>query len=417
MPPTQQAGGAAAPATAPNRERHPVRVVPVELPSATYDVLIGHNLLDELGTLAAAVCKGCSGRVFVAADEHLPPSTVERALRSLRAAGASVTCYAMPSAERAKSLQTLEGLLAEIARTRHERLDPIVALGGGLVGDVVGLAAALYRRGVPLIQCPTTLLSMVDASVGGKTAVNLDAGPEQGGGGGLKKNLIGAFHQPALVVTDVDTVRSLPERQLRSGLAECVKHAMIGADWGDAGLMQWTEVNLDQILARDHRALSELIARNVAIKAAVVKTDEREEADPATGGRALLNLGHTYAHAIETIPNISPDGDPSQAPLHHGEAVGLGMMAAARCAEAMGLCNTLLGDHLERVLRWIGLPVRVAGLPGHDEILTRMAHDKKVSGGKLRLVLPVELGRAKVVDDPPLEAVVAGFDAIRLEAA
>lgn len=387
-----------------------MRVVPVDLERQAYEVLIGHNLLDDLGGLAAAVCRGCSGRAFVACDEHLPPATVERALKSLRAAGWTVTCFAVHATERAKTLVTLHNLLVEITKTRHERLDPVVAIGGGIIGDVAGLAGAMYRRGVPVIQCPTTLLAMVDAAVGGKTAVNLDLGPEQGG---LKKNMVGAFHQPSLVVVDVDTLRSLPDRQLRSGLAECVKHALIGAEWGDGGLLQWTEVNLDACLARDHRVLAELISRNVAIKAAVVKTDEREEADAAAGGRALLNLGHTFAHAIETLPHLTPDGDPQHAPLLHGEAIALGMMAACRCSQAMDLCDRLLGDHVERVLKWCGLPTRIAGLPGNEEFLGRMAHDKKAAGGRLRLVLPVKLGQAKVVDDPPPEALAVGFDAIR----
>jgi 3-dehydroquinate synthase len=247
---------------------------------------------------------------------------------------------------------------------------------------------------------------MVDASVGGKTGVNLAAG-----GGDLHKNMVGAFHQPRAVIADVDVLRSLPERFFRAGLAECVKHAMIGADWGDPGLVDWTASARARIAAHDTGTLIELVSRNVRIKATVVGRDEREE--DQSGGRALLNLGHTFAHAIEPLPGLSPDGNPAHAPLQHGEAVALGLVAAARGAVALGKCPADLADRTVALLNDFGLPTRVRGLPPADQVLARMHHDKKVLGGRLRLILPTAPGRAAVIADPPQAAVITAIDAIR----
>ena len=324
------------------------------------------------------------------------------------AAGFAITTAQARATETDKSLETVERLLAEVAETNHERRDPVIALGGGIVGDVAGFVAAIYRRGVPVIQCPTTLLSMVDASVGGKTGVNL-----AGGGaarGGLKKNFVGAFHQPALVVADVATLDSLPDRELRCGLAECVKHGLIAAAEDGGALLAWIEANLSRIAARDPASLVELVERNVRLKAGIVGRDEREDSDKDV--RAALNLGHTFGHAIETLPGLTPDGDPAHAPLHHGEAVALGLVAAARCAEHLGLCERALGDRVVSVLRRIGLPVQVSGLPDSGAVLAAMRHDKKVQGGRLRLVLPTGAG-VRVVDDPDEAAIRTGLAAIR----
>ena len=379
----------------------PERRIRVELGPRGYDVYVGAGVLDSLGTVTASI--GPASRAFLVADEGLPPQTVARAERSLTAAGIVPIVSRVHASEAEKSLVTLERLLVEMTAQRLDRQEPVIALGGGIVGDVAGFASAIYRRGVPLVQCPTTLLAMVDASIGGKTGVNLAAAGE------LKKNMVGAFHQPRSVLADVSVLGSLPQRVFRAGLAECLKHGLIAGEFGDPGLFAWTRQHLRQILGQEQGPLVELIGRNIAIKAAVTRIDEREEA--LGGGRALLNLGHTFGHAIETIPDLAPLGLPP--PLMHGEAVALGLIAAARCAAAAGLASSILGDDVLAAVRACGLPVSLHGLPSTDRVLALMTHDKKVLKGKLRLVLPTTPGVAAVVEDPPRSAIVAGIDAIR----
>lgn len=386
-----------------------MRRVEVRTPSRVYDVVIGSGLLPRLGALVQPVLQGEPRHAAFFFDDALPEATWEPAraslLDELDCEGSSGR-FTVP--ESLKTLESVEAVTCTLAAGRHERTDPVVALGGGVLGDVVGFAAAIYRRGVPWINCPTTLLAMVDASVGGKTGVNLAVSDDAGG---VKKNMVGAFHQPLRVIADVDTLATLPDRELRCGLAECIKHGMLGAAFGDETLLAWTEANADRFLARDAGATAELVARNVAVKAAVVGGDEREEADE--GRRALLNLGHTFGHAIETLPSLSHDGTPAGAPLRHGEAVGLGLVAASRSSEALGIAPRGSGDRVADVLRRIGLPIAVAGLPPDDRLMALMADDKKVRGGRLRLVLPEGQGRCRVVDDPPADAVRAGWSAIR----
>lgn len=376
--------------------------------SASYDVVIGDGLLAGLGTLA-----GESGAAFVVADRGLPVATVADAVRALRGGGRAVTVFTLVPTEQAKSIATLTRILGAMAAARLERGGLVVGLGGGIVTDVAGFAAAVYQRGIPVVQVPTTLLAMVDASVGGKTGVNLKVGSQ------LRKNMIGAFHQPRLVVADVGVLASLPEREFVSGMAECVKHGMLGgAAPGTAGrgLLDWTESKLDRIMARDRAALAELVRRNVGVKSAVVAGDEREERD-GPAGRAILNLGHTFGHAIETLPRVRGElasGTPRRgAGLKHGEAVGLGLIAASATAERLGLVGGALRARVEGLLGRIGLPVRARGLPGNDALRARMLGDKKVRGGRLRLVLPTGVGRVRVVHDPAAADVVAGWDAIR----
>lgn len=383
------------------------------LGTRAYSVLIEPGALRRLGEIVAKLLPSAA-RAFVVADEGLPAEAGPNAVTSLKNAGLAAIIRSLRPSERVKSLETVGALLVDLTRSKHERGEPVIALGGGIVGDVAGFAAGVYRRGVPVVQCPTTLLAMVDASVGGKTGVNVDIGGATGTED-LKKNMAGVFHQPIAVVADVSVLAWLPDRHFRSGLAECIKHAMIGADWGDAGLWDWTVVNLDRVLLRDPATLVELVARNVSVKAAVVKADEREEAENAAGGRALLNLGHTFAHAIETLPFLSPDGDPTNAPLQHGEAVGLGLVAAAIAAESMnpalkrdGIAGAVVG-----MLGRSGLPTRVAGLPPTERVMEAMAYDKKASGGVMRVVLPTARGRVRVVENPPTSAVAAGIDALR----
>ena len=386
------------------------RIVNVGTPDGDYRVVVGTGVLGSIATATADALGHEPARVFIVADAGVPESARAAVIDSFAALGASVHVHVVRPSERGKSIETLEAILAAMARTRHERADPVVALGGGIVGDTAGFAAACYRRGVPIVQCPTTLLAMVDASVGGKTAVNL-AVPGADGAPELRKNFVGAFHQPILVVADIAMLSTLSDRHFRCGLAECVKHGMIAAEAGDDQLGPWTAGNLDAAKARDAATLIELIARNVALKATIVGRDTRET-DPA-GGRMLLNLGHTFAHAIEPIHHLTPDGDAANAPLHHGEAVALGLAAAAHCATTLGHCDTSIEARVSETLAAAGLPTKVRDLPETGRIVDAMLHDKKVLGDTLRLVLPIGPGRARVFSDPPIEAVRHAIDSIR----
>jgi 3-dehydroquinate synthase len=250
---------------------------------------------------------------------------------------------------------------------------------------MAGFVAATYLRGVPFVQCPTTLLAMVDASVGGKVGVNVPQG----------KNLIGAFYQPRAVVIDPRVLKTLDQRQLRCGLAECVKHAMIR----EPKLFDWIEQNLASLTALDEAVMVELISRNVQIKAAVVTEDEKE-----AGVRAHLNFGHTFAHAIESTVGYGE--------IQHGEAVGLGMIAATALAEATGRCSAGLADRLRALLDRVGLPT-TAKLPPTQTLIEAMTLDKKVQDDRVRLVLPQKLGEVEIVDDTPADQVARAWSAVR----
>lgn len=373
----------------------------VEIPGTSYDALVGPGLLTELGRLMAE--RIGPRRAMLIFDEGLPGEYVVEASRSLAHHGFQVSSASVRAEETSKTLETAHRLLVETAESRHERGDPVVALGGGVTGDMGGFVASVYRRGVPLVQVPTTLLSMVDASVGGKTAVNLLT--EEG----LLKNMVGAFHQPSLVVADVSTLASLPDRAMRAGLAECVKHGLISAGFDDPELLRETVEMTPRVLGRDVDALRALVSRHVALKARVVAQDERE----VSGARALLNLGHTFAHAIEPLGHLSPDGKASSAPLLHGEAVGLGLLAAASAGASMGVTTKEAWAAVHEAVAAVGLPTRVSDLPHDDALLRAVLHDKKVASGKSRIIVPTEPGRARIVDDPPANALREGFGAIR----
>ncbi len=390
-------------------DRGDVRVVGVELGPQRYDIVIGQSLASEAITCLRRVGFEPPRRLMLAVDANLERPRVDAWASALEAAGYEVFRHALVAEERAKSMTELEGLLGAMAQAKLERRDGLLAIGGGVVGDLAGFAAATYQRGVRWVQVPTTLLSMVDASVGGKTGVNLSVGGA--GGGGVKKNYVGAVHQPSLVLADVDWLSTLPARHLRAGLAECLKHGLLSGDFGDPGLWEWTCQVLPRVRAIDHAALAELVARNVAVKARVVELDPHETR--VEGGRALLNLGHTFGHAIEPMPNLSPDGRPEHAPLHHGEAVALGLIAAANAGVAMGATPVDVGEQVKKGVALAGFPTTIAGLPANDALLGLMSHDKKVSQGQLRLIVPVAQGRCTIVTGPDARAVMAGWDAIR----
>jgi len=350
----------------------------------SYDVLIDVELLPRLGELVRDVAPHAKAGLIL--DEGIETSHGRIAARSLDAAGFDTNVAVMAPSEKRKSLGTVRTLYDVMLDAKLERRSPIVSIGGGITGDTAGFVAATYLRGVPFVQAPTTLLAMVDASVGGKVGVNTPQG----------KNLIGAFHQPRLVVIDVDTLGTLPQRELRCGLAECVKHAVIR----DPALFAWIEEKLDAILAIDPPTLIELVERNVAIKAAVVTEDERE-----AGVRAHLNFGHTFAHAIEKTTAYGR--------IRHGEAVALGMVAATGLATDRGWCERGLLQRLVKLLERVGLPVFDKKLPPTRKLMEAMTLDKKVADGAIRLILPRTLGEVAINDQVPADAIRAAWDALR----
>ena len=357
--------------------------VPVALPHHRYDVVIEPGSLESLGARVRAVAPASSA--FLVFDRALEASHLPRARASLEAAGYETTCVPFAGGEEHKTLDTVHGLYDVLLAQRFERRSPVIAFGGGVLGDTAGFAAATYLRGVPFVQCPTTLLAMVDSSVGGKVGVNVPQG----------KNLIGAFYQPVAVVADPLVLRTLPARELRCGLAECIKHALIR----DPALFDWTREHMPKLLALDPDSLAQLVARNVAIKAAVVIEDEKE-----TGVRAHLNLGHTFGHAIEATVGYGR--------ILHGEAVGLGLLAAATLAGELGVAARSLRAEVEDVVGRAGLPRRVE-LPADARLAEAMALDKKVAAGRVRFVLPERVGSVVIRDDAAPEAVSRAWASIR----
>jgi 3-dehydroquinate synthetase len=379
-----------------------------------YDVVVGDSLLGSLGERLRTLMPGARKAALVF-DDNLPDRTVERTVRSIQDAGIAAATLSLHASESRKTLETHAQILNWLASERVERNDIVVALGGGIVGDIGGYAAASYRRGIPVVQCPTTLLAMVDASVGGKTGVNLVV-PMSGGDSRLLKNMAGAFWQPRLVLADVGTLDSLEERQFRSGLAECIKHAMLAGD-DDPDLLEFTRVSCTGVSGRvpETETLIELVSRNVQIKARVVEQDERETASSETGGRAVLNLGHTFAHAIETAPGAHPAAMPERTPLLHGEAVALGLIAAVSLSVAIGRRPASAIDEIRHIADAVGLPVRCAGIPSDDDLMDVMRQDKKSLGGEWRFVVPIGPRRCAVVENPPVESVLDALHAIREE--
>jgi 3-dehydroquinate synthase len=344
-----------------------------------YRIAIGEGLLGDGDALAASL----RGRhALVASDGNVAPLYAQRVVDALRAArpDARVALHVMPAGEREKTLARFGEAIGALAALGATRDACVYALGGGVVGDLAGFAAACWMRGVDCVQLPTTLLAMVDSSVGGKTAVDLPQG----------KNLVGAFHPPVAVLADTGALRTLPARELRAGLAEVAKYGAIV----DAPFLDWLASNADALLAGDDDALAEAIARSCAHKAAIVERDPFER-----GERALLNFGHTFGHAIESLQGYGEG-------LNHGEAVAVGMAQAARLSAALGLAtgtDTLL---LRSLLERLDLPTEPPPGLDPDALLARMRLDKKAQAAGLRFVLWDGIGRARVVADVPEEAVL-----------
>jgi 3-dehydroquinate synthase len=361
-------------------------VVPVALGERSYDIHIGGELLAKTGALVRAL-KGDSlrGQIPIVTDETVAGIYYGAVAASLTQAGLSPLAIVLPPGEQTKSFAQFERVIDELLTANVERSSLIIALGGGVIGDLTGFAAGVLKRGVDFAQIPTTLLSQVDSSVGGKTAINTPHG----------KNLVGVFHQPRLVIADTGVLSSLPRRELLGGYAEVVKYGLLG----DADFFAWLEKLGKKALDGDTPAITHAVAHSCAMKAAIVARDERE-----MGDRALLNLGHTFGHGLEAATGFSDR-------LIHGEGVALGCVLAFRLSEKLGFATA---DDLGRVTAHfasVGLKTTIAQIPGVkpeiDEILGHMRHDKKASGGRMTFILARGIGHAFISREVPEEAVRA----------
>lgn len=361
-------------------------VIPVELAGRSYEVRVGHGLLEDAVVQARKFLR--KKRVPVVADANAWAAHGDRLTHSLGSDGFEIALYQVPSGEASKSWKGLQSLSDWLLAEGVERGDHVIALGGGVVGDLTGFACSILKRGCGFIQIPTTLLAQVDSSVGGKTAINTTAG----------KNLIGAFHQPSLVLADLTALDSLPDREMRAGYAEVIKYGILG----DAEFFAWLEANGPKVLAHDPQALEQAVATSVAAKARIVAEDERE----TSGTRALLNLGHTFGHALEAETGFSSK-------LLHGEGVALGMVLAARYSARRELMR---GDDAARVARAIdmaGLPSEIASLGlecDGQRLADHMLHDKKMDAGTLPFILLEGIGEAFMARDVELADVAAFLD-------
>jgi 3-dehydroquinate synthase len=351
--------------------------IQVRLGERSYDIRVTGDDRAGLGPFARERCAGTLA--FVVGDENVGPHAAA-ALDALAAAGFRTLSAVLPAGEAQKALPVASSLYDRLAEAQADRQTLVVALGGGVVGDLAGFVAATWNRGVPLLMVPTTLLAMVDSSVGGKVGINHPRG----------KNLIGAFHQPVGVWADTAVLSTLPEREYRSGLAEVVKYGVIL----DADFFAYLEAHAEAILRRDPEAVGHVVARSCRLKADVVERDEREEA----GLRAALNYGHTFAHAFETVAGYGA--------WLHGEAVAAGMACASLLAERRGLIGRDTTERQRRLLRAFGLPAAPDRWPV-GALLEVMRNDKKVVRGRLRFVLPRRLGEVALFDDVPEEDVRA----------
>jgi 3-dehydroquinate synthase len=358
-------------------------VIEVALAGRSYSVEIGRNLLERAGELSSAFLR--KAKVPVVADRNAWALHGERLEAGLAKTGNSAAVYLVEPGEGSKSWASLAALTDWFLSEQVERGDHVLAFGGGVVGDLTGFAAAILKRGCGFIQLPTTLLAQVDSSVGGKTAINTAAG----------KNLVGAFHQPSLVLADLATLDTLPQREMRAGFAEVLKYGALG----DRDFFDWLAENTAQVLALNEGSLERAVAASVAMKAAIVAEDERE----TSGRRALLNLGHTFGHALEAETGFGER-------LLHGEAVALGIVLAARYSARIGLMPEEQTARISRAVEDAGLPSEIAAL-GLDcdgaALVEHMLHDKKMDAGTLPFVLLRQIGEAFVARDVALDDVAA----------
>jgi 3-dehydroquinate synthase len=341
----------------------------VALGDRSYDIEIGRGNLPSLAKFIQARRK-CS-RAVVITDDNVAPLHAKVAVAELSAAGVRTDLLTVPAGEGSKSVAQAQQLWNDLARLKCDRKTIIVAVGGGVVGDLAGFIAATYARGLSFVQVPTTLLAQVDSSVGGKVGINLPAA----------KNIVGAFWQPVGVLIDLDVLTTLPEREYRAGLAEVVKYGVIL----DADFFMYLEQHVDALNARSADALEHVVKRSCQLKAEVVTRDEREE----TGARAVLNYGHTFCHAIEAVSGYSR--------FLHGEAVSIGMVCASRLAQSLGRIDATVTERQKRLLQRLKLPTQVPGDLSRDDLIAAMVYDKKSEQGQLRFVLPRCMGAVEVV--------------------
>lgn len=372
-------------------------VIEVRTQSAQYTITIEPGLLNRIGECVRSLAP--AQRAMLVVDSALVDDYLPIAGESLLKANYQVVMETVTAAESNKSMDAARQLYQAAIKGRIERSSPIIALGGGIAGDLTGFVAATFMRGVPFVQIPTTLLAMVDAAIGGKTGVNYEFKSDESASGGasgasLVKNIIGAFWQPRAVLIDPNVLKTLDRRELNCGLAECVKHAVIA----DPALFDFIERKQTAFQAIDIPVLTELIARSAQVKVDIVAEDERE-----MGRRALLNLGHTFGHAMEGFPELS---------LHHGESVAIGLCAAAECAVLTKRLSRQDADRIVDLMKAIGLPTQMPGPINAAALMTAMQHDKKVQSGRVRLILPTSIGSAEIVDDVPDDVVRSAWKTV-----
>ncbi|MFY0612516.1 MAG: 3-dehydroquinate synthase [Hyphomicrobiaceae bacterium] len=365
-----------------SEQSHQHETVRVELGARSYDVLIGEGLIDD--ALKYATAAFGAAKYAIVTDENVAADNLATIEAPLRQAGQWRTSVVLPAGEKTKCFEQLQHLSEALLTAGTERRDVVIALGGGVIGDLGGFAAAVLRRGVRFLQIPTSLLAQVDSSVGGKTGINTPQG----------KNLIGAFHQPGLVLADTGVLATLPDRQMRAGYGEVVKYGLLG----DRTFYSWLEDNAKSVAARDPAALQRAVTRSVEMKAEIVARDETE-----TGDRALLNLGHTFGHALEAWTGYSDR-------LLHGEGVAIGMCLAFRLSEALELCPPQTAARIAAHIKSVGLPTELTDIPGNelpaaDHLVELMGQDKKVLDGQLTFILARNIGEAFVTRDVSAEQV------------
>ncbi|MBM3246811.1 MAG: 3-dehydroquinate synthase [Candidatus Omnitrophica bacterium] len=353
-----------------------MRTIKLNLNKRSYNIVAGGGIINLLGKYIAGLDIGSDA--YIITNSLIKNKYAGALERALRQAGFTVKFKLVPDAESAKSIKMVSAVIEDIVRYDKKKRLFIIAFGGGVIGDLAGFIASIYKRGIPYIQVPTTLLAQVDSSIGGKTAVDLVKG----------KNLVGAFYQPRLVFSDVNTLKTLPPRQLRSGLAEVIKYGIIK----DPRLFAYLEKNYADILARKGPVLEFIVGRCSRIKANIVQEDEREE----RGRRTILNFGHTIGHAIEAAANYKG--------YNHGEAVALGMLVACDISKALRLIDDEAAKRIKQLIGSTGLPVKIRKLCAKD-IIEAHYHDKKFIGAKNKLVLIKGIGKTKIAQNLPLEII------------
>ena len=353
-----------------------MKTIPVLLKSNPYSIVVGNNILPLLGNKIKQLKIGSDAVIIT--NPVIIRNHGKALIKGLKKNGISVKVFEVPPGEKSKSATTSFQLIEKIAKYACNKEIFIIAFGGGVIGDLAGYVAAIYKRGVPYIQVPTTLLAQVDSAIGGKVAIDLTVG----------KNLVGAFYQPKIVWSDVSVLSTLPKRQMRNGLAEIIKYGIIA----DRTFFDYLTKNFEKILSYDNKALHHAIERSSQIKRDVVVLDERE----TTGLRATLNFGHTVGHAIEAAGNYTQ--------YHHGEAIALGMRVAAGISLEKKMCSLKDVENLDWILSGVGLPKNIVGLTMKD-IFKHMKHDKKFIAGENRFVLMSQIGKVKIVKDIPLEII------------